>query len=169
MTKKIEAIIKEERLGDVKKALKDIGIVGMNITAVEGHGRQGGVTLMGRSGTYQVDMLPMVQLNIVLSEHNVEKTVQTIIDALRKSGDTGDGLIFIYPVDEVIRARTGEKGAEALSYQDDIDSRLAEHFVAPYSKKDRKKTAGVSSDTKAGGESKPGWSLYQYAAKLFRK
>ena len=124
MTKKIEAIIREEKLEDVKKALKDIGIIGMNIYEVHGHGRQGGITLSGRSGPYLVDMLPRLQINIILSDHNVEKTIDTICKAVG-TGNIGDGLIFVYPVDEVIRIRTGERGFEALKYPDDIDTLVA--------------------------------------------
>jgi nitrogen regulatory protein P-II 1 len=122
MTKKIEAIIREEKLNDVKEALREIGIVGMNVTELRGHGRQGGIELVGRSGTYRVDLLPKVQINIILSDHNVEKTVETICEAAR-TGSTGDGLIFIYPVEDVIRIRTGERGREALMYEGDIDTR----------------------------------------------
>ncbi|MBN1887280.1 MAG: P-II family nitrogen regulator [Thermoflexales bacterium] len=122
MTKKIEAIIREEKLGDVKDALHELGIYGMNIAQVQGHGRQGGIRLAGRSGTYQVDMLPKIQVSIVLSDHNVDKTVETIRKAAQ-TGETGDGVIFIYPVEEVIRIRTGERGRQALTYAGDIDSR----------------------------------------------
>ena len=122
MTKKIEAIIREEKMNDVKDALRQIGIVGMNVTEVRGHGRQGGIVLEGRAGTFQVDMLPRVQFNIVLSDRNVAKTVETIC-AAAKTGDIGDGLIFIYPVEEVIRIRTGERNGQALTYEDDIDAR----------------------------------------------
>jgi nitrogen regulatory protein P-II 1 len=122
MTKKIEAFIREEKLDDVKSALKEIGIVGMNVVDVRGHGRQGGITLAGRTGSYQVDLLPRLQLNIVLSDHNVEKTIETICKAAL-TGNIGDGLIFVYPVEEVIRIRTGERGHEALLYPDDIDMR----------------------------------------------
>jgi nitrogen regulatory protein P-II 1 len=125
MTKKIEAIIREEKLDDVKKALKEIGIVGMNIFEVQGHGRQGGITLAGRSGSYQVDMLPRLQVNIILSDHNVEKTIDTICKAVG-TGKIGDGLIFVYPVEEVIRVRTGERGHQALMYPDDIDTLAAD-------------------------------------------
>lgn len=125
MTKKIEAIIREDSFKDVKDALRKIGIVGMNVSEVRGHGRQGGIVLTGRSGPYQVDMLPRLQLNIVLSDHNVDKTVETIITAAR-SGNIGDGIIFIYPVEEVIRIRTGERGHEALMYENDIDARVPE-------------------------------------------
>ena len=122
MTKKIEAIIRTEKLEDVKSALHEIGIVGMNVFEICGHGRQGGVTLTGRTGTYQVDMLPKLQLNIVLSDHNVEKTIATICKAAG-TGEPGDGIIFIYPVDDVIRIRTGERGKDALHYEGDIDSK----------------------------------------------
>jgi nitrogen regulatory protein P-II 1 len=131
MTKKIEAIIREEKLTDVKESLHRIGIVGMNVSEVQGHGRQGGIVLTGRAGTYQVDMLPRIQVNIVLSDHNVEKTVRTIREAARTGSDAGDGLIFVYPVDDVVRIRTGERGHDALSYQDDIDSRLARYYAPP--------------------------------------
>ena len=126
MTKKIEAYIREEKLNDVKKALYAIGIVGMNVVEVRGHGRQGGITLAGRTGTYRVDMLTRIQLNIILSDYNVEKTVQTICDAAREgNGKEGDGIIFIYPVEDVIRIRTGERGHAAIMYEDDIDARQA--------------------------------------------
>lgn len=122
MTKKIEAIIREEKLNEVKAALRDIGIVGMNVIEIRGHGRQGGITLTGRTGTYQVDMLPKIQINIVLSDHNVDKTIATICKAAA-TGNQGDGIIFVYPIEDVIRIRTGERGREALMYAGDIDSR----------------------------------------------
>jgi len=122
MTKKIEAFIREEKFEDVKQALTGIGIVGMNVIEVHGHGRQGGITLAWRTGTYKLDMLPRYQLNIVLSDHNVDKTVEAIREAAY-TGAVGDGLIFIYPVEDVIRIRTNERGADALSYPDDIDAR----------------------------------------------
>src|SRR5512134_1765101 len=120
MTKKIEAIFREEKLTAVKTALYEIGIVGMNVIEVRGHGRQGGIELAGRIGVYKVDLLPRVQLNIILSDHNVEKTIETIQQAAQ-TGNIGDGLIFVYPVDEVIRIRTGERGHDALTYAGDID------------------------------------------------
>ncbi len=125
MLKKIEAIIREDKLGDVKEALRTIGIMGMNVAEIRGHGRQGGIVLSGRSGSYQVDMLPKIQLNIVLSEHNVDDCVATIVKAAKTgvSGEAGDGLIFIYPVDEVVRIRTGERGHDAVMYPGDIDER----------------------------------------------
>ncbi|MDP3182378.1 MAG: P-II family nitrogen regulator [Desulfobaccales bacterium] len=122
MLKKIEAIIREEKLNDVKDALKDIGIVGLNVFEIRGHGRQGGIKLAGRSGSYQVDLLPKIQLNIVLSEHNLEDTIEAILNSAY-TGETGDGLIFVYPVEEVIRIRTRERGHEAVMYPGDIDER----------------------------------------------
>jgi nitrogen regulatory protein P-II 1 len=124
MATKIEAIIREDKLNDVKEALRELGIVGLNVFEVRGHGRQGGLELAGRTGTYQVDMLTKIQLNIVLSDHNVDKTIDTIMQAAR-TGETGDGLIFIYPIKEVIRIRTGDRGQDALSYKGDIDDRKA--------------------------------------------
>jgi nitrogen regulatory protein P-II 1 len=122
MTKKIEAFIREERLEDVKKALKQIGIVGMHVFEVHGHGRQGGISLTGRSGAYKVDMLPRMQVNIILSDHDADKTINTICQAAG-AGDIGDGLIFIYPVEEVVRIRTNERGRQALIFPNDIDLR----------------------------------------------
>jgi len=129
MPKKIEAIFREEKLHLVKEALYNIGIIGMNVSEVRGHGRQGGIELAGRTGTYRVDLLPRVQLNIVLSDHNVEKAIETISQAA-KTGSIGDGLIFIYPVDEVIRIRTGERGHDALMYEGDIDERQETQMTA---------------------------------------
>ncbi len=122
MLKKIEAIIREDKINDVKDALRELGIVGMNMSEIRGHGRQGGVTLSGRSGTYQVDMLPKIQINIILSEDNLDQTIETIVQAGR-TGQAGDGLIFVYPVDEAVRIRTGERGREAIMYPGDIDER----------------------------------------------
>lgn len=125
MTKKIEAIIREEKLHDVKDSLSRIGIIGMNVIEIRGHGREGGIELLGRSGAYKVDLLPKIQINIVLSDHNVEKAVKTICESAR-TGEPGDGMIFIYPVDDVIRIRTGESGRDALHYAGDIDEISAE-------------------------------------------
>ena len=110
MTKKIEAIIREEALQDVKDALREAGIVGLNVHEVHGHGRQGGIELSWRGTSYQMDLLPKMQINIILSDHNVESTIETIIQAAR-TGKEGDGIIFIYPVDDArdrwVRARKG--------------------------------------------------------------
>lgn len=122
MLKKVEAIIREDKVGDVVDALAEIGIVGLNIYEIRGHGRQGGVTLVGRAGTYQVNMLPKIQVNIVLSEHNLEQAIEAILQAAY-TGEPGDGIIFVCPVDEVIRVRTRERGQDAMMYPGDIDAR----------------------------------------------
>jgi nitrogen regulatory protein P-II 1 len=122
MLKKIEAIIREEKLADVQEALAAIGIMGMNIFTVSGRGRQGGIKLAGRSGFYVVDMLPKIQINIVLSERNLEAAVGAIQQAAH-SGEAGDGLIFIYTVDEAVRIRTNERGGDAILYPGDIDDK----------------------------------------------
>ncbi len=128
MLKKIEAIIREDKVNDVKDALGAIGIVGLNMFEIRGHGRQGGIKLAGRSGTYQVDMLPKIQVNIVLSEHNMEETIAAICQAAY-TGEPGDGLIFVYPVEEVIRIRTGERSREAVMYPGDIDEKKGREGV----------------------------------------
>jgi nitrogen regulatory protein P-II 1 len=122
MAKEIKAIIREDALQAVKDGLREIGIVGMNIFDIRGHGRQGGVDQSWRVSSTRMDLLPKIQVNIVLSERNVEKTIQAIIKAAR-TGKEGDGIIFVYPVEEVVRIRTGERGQEALTYPDDIDVR----------------------------------------------
>jgi nitrogen regulatory protein P-II 1 len=122
MLKKIEAIIREDKVNDVKDALEKIGIVGLNLFEIRGHGRQGGIQLLGRAGTYQVNMLTKIQINIVLSDRNLEETIEAILDAAY-TGEPGDGLLFVYPVDEVIRVRTRERGQDAVMYPGDIDER----------------------------------------------
>jgi nitrogen regulatory protein P-II 1 len=122
MIYKLEAIIREEALDEVKKALYEEGIVGMNFYEIHGHGRQGGIDLSWRGTSYKMDMLPKLQMNIILSERNLEKTIETITKVAR-TGKEGDGIIFVYPVHDVIRIRTGERGSEALAYPDDIDER----------------------------------------------
>ena len=122
MSKKIEAIIREDALDAVKDALRDLGIVGMNVFEIRGHGRQGGLDMSWRGTSYKMDLLPKIQLNIILSDNNVEKTVEVIVKAAR-TGKQGDGIIFVYPVEDVIRIRTGERGHEALMYPNDIDAR----------------------------------------------
>ena len=122
MTKKIEAIIREERLGEVKAALTKAGIIGLNVIQVRGRGRGGGIKLNWRTGSYIVDMIPHVQVNIVLSDDNVEETVNIIREAAN-TGAGGDGVIFVLPVDQVIRISTGERDRAAITYQGDIDTR----------------------------------------------
>jgi nitrogen regulatory protein P-II 1 len=120
MLKKIEAIIREDKVNDVKDALAEIGIVGLNMFEVRGHGRQGGITLVGRAGTYQVNMLPKMQINIVLNDRNLEDAIETILKSAY-TGEPGDGIIFVYPVEEAIRVRTRERGQGAMIYPGDID------------------------------------------------
>jgi nitrogen regulatory protein P-II 1 len=122
MLKKIEAIIREDKVNDVREALNDIGIVGMNMFEVRGHGRQGGIQLVGRAGTYQVNMLPKIQINIVLTKRNVDAAIEAILKSAY-TGETGDGIIFITPVEDVIRVRTRERGTEAMMYPGDIDEK----------------------------------------------
>ncbi|OPY10688.1 MAG: Nitrogen regulatory protein P-II [Syntrophus sp. PtaU1.Bin005] len=122
MLRKIEAIIREDKVNDVKAALSEIGIVGLNMFEVRGQGRQGGIKLVGRAGTYQVNLLPKIQVNIVLSDRNLEAAIDAILHSAH-TGEPGDGLIFIYPVDEAIRVRTRERGQDAMVYPGDIDAR----------------------------------------------
>jgi len=122
MLKKIEAIIREDKVNDVKDALGEIGIVGLNMFEVRGHGRQGGIQLVGRAGTYQINMLPKIQINVVLSDHNLEAAIEAILNSAH-TGDPGDGLIFVYAVEEAIRVRTRERGQDAMIYHGDIESR----------------------------------------------
>ena len=122
MFRKIEAIIREEALDAVRDALAGIGIVGMNVFEIRGHGRLSSQEHSWRYTYLHKDMLPKIQLNIILSEHNVEPTVAAIMKAAR-TGKEGDGIIFIYPVEDVVRLRTGERGRDALSYPGDIDTR----------------------------------------------
>lgn len=124
MLKKIEAIIREDKVNDVHDALCGIGIFGFNMFEVRGHGRQGGVQLVGRAGTYQINMLPKIQINIILSDRNLEAAIEAILASAR-TGEPGDGIIFIYPVDEVVRVRTRERGSDAMMYPGDIDSKKA--------------------------------------------
>lgn len=122
--KRIDAYIRHEALTEVKDALQAIGIIGMSVQEVRGHGREGGIDLSWRGTSYKMDMIPKIQVSIVLSDHNVEKTIETII-ATARTGEEGDGVIFVYPVEDIIRIRTGERGREALMYPDDIDARRA--------------------------------------------
>jgi len=122
MFKKIEAIIREQALEEVREALAAIGIVGMNVFEVRGRGRHGDQEHSPIYAFRHGDMLPKIQLNVILSERNVEATVAAIMNAARTEAE-GDGIIFVYPVEDIIRVRTGERGKEALAYPDDIDVR----------------------------------------------
>ena len=111
--KKIEAIIKPFKLDDVREALTELGITGMTVSEVKGFGRQRGHTEVYRGAEYAVDFLPKVKIEVVLSDDQIERTVEAIIEAAR-SGKIGDGKIFVLPVEEVIRIRTGETGETAI-------------------------------------------------------
>ncbi len=111
--KKIEAIIKPHKLEEVKEALNEIGIKGMTVTEVKGYGRQKGHKEIYRGAEYQVDFMPKIKIEIILEKEQVNQAVETIMKAAR-TGKIGDGKIFILPVEEVVRIRTGEQGREAI-------------------------------------------------------
>jgi nitrogen regulatory protein P-II 1 len=111
---KLEAIVRPEKLDDVKNALSDAGFTGMNIVHVTGRGVQRGIVHMGRGGeTYTVDMLPKVKIEVVVTDADSEKAVQTVLKAAQ-TGNIGDGKIFLIPVADAIRVRTGERGDAAV-------------------------------------------------------
>ncbi len=112
--KKIEAIIRPEKLNEVKSALDDLGFHGMNFIQVTGRGAQRGIVHQGRGGeAVTVDMLPKLKLEVVVADMAVERVIEAIIQAAR-TGNIGDGKIFVYPIDEAIRVRTGERGDVAV-------------------------------------------------------
>lgn len=111
--KKIEAIIKPHRLDDVKDRLRQIGISGMTVYEVKGFGRTGGKTEVYRGSSYVVDFVPKVRIEVVVKDSAVTEVVQAITTAA-KTGKIGDGKIFITPIEEAIRIRTGEKGEDAI-------------------------------------------------------
>jgi nitrogen regulatory protein P-II 1 len=111
--KKIEAIIKPFKLDEVKEALQEIGLQGITVTEARGFGRQKGHTELYRGAEYVVDFLPKVKIEVVVEDNMVDKVVEAIIAAAR-TGRIGDGKIFIMPMEEIIRIRTGEKGADAI-------------------------------------------------------
>ena len=111
--KKVEAIIKPFKLDEVKDALTNIGVYGMTVSEVKGFGRQKGHTELYRGAEYVIDFLPKLKIEIVVDDQQVEKVVEAIIQAAR-TGRIGDGKIFIIPIDDVVRIRTGERGSEAI-------------------------------------------------------
>jgi nitrogen regulatory protein P-II 1 len=106
--KKIEAIIRPEKLQDVKDALFKESINGITLTEVKGRGEQGGITLEWRVGEYKVDFLPKIKLEIVTEDEKVNKVIEIICNSAR-TGEIGDGKIFVFPVESVTKIRTGEK------------------------------------------------------------
>ncbi len=111
--KKIEAIIKPDRLNEVKEALVGMDIKGMTISEVRGFGRQEGKVEYFRGAEYKVDFLPKIKIEIVCKEDTCEKILNAVIESSR-TGNIGDGKIFIMPIEETIRIRTGEKGEIAI-------------------------------------------------------
>ena len=111
--KKIEAIIKPFKLDEVKEALQDVGVQGLSVIEVKGFGRQKGHTELYRGAEYVVDFLPKVKIEVVLEADQVDAAVEAIIDAA-KTDKIGDGKIFVSPVEQAIRIRTGETGSDAL-------------------------------------------------------
>jgi nitrogen regulatory protein P-II 1 len=113
MVNKIEAIIKPFKLDEVKDALNELGVKGMTISEVKGFGRQKGHTEIYRGAEYVIDFLPKIKIEVVVEKEMVSKVVEIIQKAAR-TGKIGDGKIFVLPVEEIIRIRTGEKGKEAI-------------------------------------------------------
>lgn len=111
--KKITAMIKPFKLDDVREALNDMGIQGMTVSEVKGFGRQKGHTEVYRGAEYAVDFLPKMQIDIVVGDDAAERVVEAIIESAR-TGKVGDGKIFVMPVEEVVRIRTGERGDAAV-------------------------------------------------------
>ena len=111
--KKIEAIIKPFKLDEVKEALHDIGVKGLTVTEAKGFGRQKGHTELYRGAEYVVDFLPKVKIEVVIEDSLLENAVEAIQQAAH-TGRIGDGKIFVSSIDEALRIRTGEKGAEAI-------------------------------------------------------
>ena len=112
-TKKVEVVIRPEKLDDVRKAIESVGYPGITITEAEGHGKQKGVVQQWRGETYRVEFLPKVKLEIVVGDADVDQIVKAIIQAA-KTGSVGDGKIFVSDVRDVIKIRTGERGEAAL-------------------------------------------------------
>ena len=111
--KKVEAVIKPFKLDDVKDALHEVGVSGITVTEVKGFGRQKGHTELYRGAEYVVDFLPKVKVEAVVEDDQVERVVEAI-EAAARTGRIGDGKIFVLPVEQAIRIRTGDKGADAI-------------------------------------------------------
>jgi nitrogen regulatory protein P-II 1 len=111
--KKIEAIIREEKLDIVRRVLEDNGYFGMTVSEVSGRGRQKGLSLQWRAGEYRVDFLPKLKIEVVILDEDVSKILHAIAGSAR-TGEMGDGKIFVFPVDNAVRIRTGEDGNNAI-------------------------------------------------------
>ena len=111
--RKVEAIIKPFKLDEVKEALQHVGISGLTVTEVKGFGRQKGHTELYRGAEYVVDFLPKIKLEIVVEDDMVDKATEAIVDSAN-TGRIGDGKIFVLPLGEAVRIRTGDRGSEAV-------------------------------------------------------
>jgi nitrogen regulatory protein P-II 1 len=111
--KKIVAIVREDRFSIIKDALLDIGYPGMTVTEVRGHGQQKGITEQWRGRTYKTDFIKKIQMEMVVPDKDVDKIIQCIVKEA-KTGSIGDGKIFLNPVENAIRIRTGERGDKAI-------------------------------------------------------
>lgn len=111
--KKVEAIIRPEKLNEVKLALEEKGYIGLTVTEVKGRGRQKGIVQQWRGREYRVDLLPKVKIEVVVEAGKSGEVVDTIVETA-KTGNVGDGKIFVYSIEETIRVRTGEKGKDAI-------------------------------------------------------
>ncbi len=111
--KRVEAVIKPFKLDEVREALSEVGITGMTVTEVKGFGRQKGHTELYRGAEYVVDFLPKVKLDVVVADDQVDVCIEAIVKAAR-TGNIGDGKVFVSDVQKVVRIRTGEEDAQAL-------------------------------------------------------
>jgi nitrogen regulatory protein P-II 1 len=111
--KKIEAIIREEKLDAVKKALEERSYFGITVSEVSGRGKQKGITLQWRAGEYRVDLLPKIKVEVVVLDEDVTEAIDAIVTNAR-TGETGDGKIFVTPVETVVRVRTGDRNEAAI-------------------------------------------------------
>ncbi|MFA6357922.1 MAG: P-II family nitrogen regulator [Candidatus Omnitrophota bacterium] len=111
--RKIEAVIRVEKLEEVTDALEKFGCPGMMVTHIEGHGRQKGITEQFRGREFKVNFIPKIKIEIVVKDVDTDKIIQLIMSTV-KTGEIGDGKIFIYPIENIVRIRTGEKGEVAV-------------------------------------------------------
>ena len=111
--KLIEAIIRQERLDAVKTALEDSGYFGMTVSEVSGRGRQGGLTLQWRVGEYKIDLLPKIKVEVVILDEDVAR-ILNVITTIARTGEIGDGKLFVLPLENAVRVRTGEEGDNAI-------------------------------------------------------
>ncbi len=111
--KKVEAIIRPERLGPVRKVLEELGYPGMTIFEVKGHGKESGLTEQWRGQEYRIELLPRIKVEIVVLDEDAARTLNAIVRSAR-TGEVGDGKIFVLPVEGAVRIRTGDEGKNAI-------------------------------------------------------